>query len=63
MATTADPALEGLDDYMSMIITESTNSGEKETYTQLRTRKQREVHRSFPPRGQPEIINHQRRPK
>ena len=40
---TADPAPEDLDDYMSMAITEPTKSNEKETYTQRRIRKQREV--------------------
>lgn len=37
------------DDYMSMIITEpSKPKHEKETYTQRRTRKEREVHPSTP---------------
>ena len=45
---TADPPLGDLDDYMSMIITEPTNPGEKETYTQRRIRKQREVPRFLP---------------
>ena len=40
---TADPAPEDLDDYMSMTITEPAKPAEKETYTQRRIRKQREV--------------------
>ena len=40
---TADPALEDSDDYMSMKILEPTKPVEKETYTQRRIRKQREV--------------------
>lgn len=42
-----EPASEDLDDYMSMTIAEPPKSAEKETYTQRRIRKQREV-RPYP---------------
>lgn len=53
---TADPALEDSDDYMSMKILEPTKSGEKETYTQRRIRKQREVV-PLPPLSSPSSAN------
>ena len=41
---------EAEDDYMNMIITEPTKPKEKETYTQRRLRKEREVFRLlYPP--------------
>lgn len=46
---TAGPVLEDADDYMSMTILEPSKSGEKETYTQRRIRKQREVFPLLPP--------------
>lgn len=39
----AGPGPEELDDYMSMTIAEPAKPAEKETYTQRRIRKQREV--------------------
>lgn len=51
----ADPASDEVDDYMSMTVTEPTNSQGKETYTQRRTRKQREAEARSHPRSKAEI--------
>ena len=48
MAKVSGPAPdEEVDDYMSMTITEPSKPSEKETYTQRRIRKQREVTKPF----------------
>lgn len=51
----ADPASDEVDDYMSMTVTEPTNSQGKETYTQRRIRKQREAEARSHPRSKAEI--------
>lgn len=56
----ADPTSEEMDDYMSMTIAEPTKPAEKETYTQRRIRKQREV-RPLPPPSAPPL--NERQPK